>query len=275
MSIVFRWSPEQLDNLVATCDSDGVFPLVERYVPKGSRVLESGCGAARYVRYLKDRGWDITGLELSSETVGMVKRHWPDLDIFQGDAANSAFDDGSFDAVISLGVVEHWHEGPHLALREIYRLLRPGGIAIVTVPCFNSLRRFKHRFCIDEITSLPRALVARVLRKRPMQFNRLQRRFRFAVYPSIGPFFEYRMTTTEFAAEVRGAGLSPIAHQSLGEIDGFFADLNLFGLLVRFRDHRFYTSAVARQLNGIFSRWPFFHCHLQAVVARRPEKTTN
>ena len=136
MTIAFHWDTEDAESLLATCERDGVFPVVTKYFPPGCRVLESGCGLGRYVKYLHDRGWDVVGLEFIRSTVDQVRSIWPELNIELGDVANSSFPDNSFDGIMSLGVVEHWPEGPSRPLREIYRLLKPGGYAIITVPVY-------------------------------------------------------------------------------------------------------------------------------------------
>jgi len=51
------------------------------------------------------------------------------------------FDDSSYGSILALGSVEHDPAGPQKALNEFYRLLRPGGIALITVPYGGSIRR--------------------------------------------------------------------------------------------------------------------------------------
>jgi SAM-dependent methyltransferase len=123
--------------LLATCETDGIFPYIQKYMPAPSKVLESGCGAGRYVKYLADRGWDVIGLEWDQEAVDMIKAYWPEAKAVQGDSANSPFAENTFDGIISLGVIEHWIDGPSAPLHDIYRVLKPGAYAIVTAPCLN------------------------------------------------------------------------------------------------------------------------------------------
>ena len=44
------------------------------------------------------------------------------------------YEDSSISGYLSFGVIEHFIEGPHEALAEAFRVLRPGGIAIITTP---------------------------------------------------------------------------------------------------------------------------------------------
>ncbi len=267
-STVFSWNRDDLQHLLRTCTDDQVSSFVQKYFKPGGRILESGCGLARYVRYLSDRGWVVVGLEISHTTVAMVHDVWPDLYMVQGDSAHCPFPDDCFDGVLSLGVVEHWTQGPEPALREIYRVMRPGGYGIVTVPVLNTIRRLKRTFWIDEVLGLPRAVAATFLKGRALRLTRIAPS-RYAVWPAYGAFFEYRMTTREFSDVVRSVGLQIVEHLPMAEIDGVFHDLNPFGCLVKFRDWRFKASRVALWLNRLLRRRPYTHCHMQAVVVRK------
>jgi SAM-dependent methyltransferase len=55
-----------------------------------------------------------------------------------GDVRSIDSPDGTFDAVYSPGVCEHFEEGPEAILIEARRILRHGGIAVVSTPCFNA-----------------------------------------------------------------------------------------------------------------------------------------
>ena len=269
MSTIFTWRPEEISALLATCEVDDVTPLIHRHFRPGGAVLESGCGLGRFVRYLTDHGYRAIGIEWLHETLRAVGSVWPDLRFVQGDSAGTPFPTASFDAVLSLGLVEHWREGPAAPLRDHYRLLKPGGIAIITVPLHSRVRRFKRALWLDEIFALPRALAKRVLRGTSMHLNRRDDT-PYAVHPPYGPFFEYRLTEGEFLAAVRAAGFEVLAHQPIGNIDGVYHELNPLGLLVRFRNWRFDVTPLGRALNEALSRRPFLHGHMQGVVARKP-----
>jgi SAM-dependent methyltransferase len=269
MSTIFTWDPADIAALLATCERDPVTERIHRHVAPGMRVLESGCGLSRFVRWLTDRGRPTVGLEWSGETLRQVRAVWPDLPLVQGDSARAPFPDASFDALLSLGLVEHWSEGPAAPLRDHLRVLRPGGIAIITVPLLNLVRRVKRMLWFDEVAHLPRAAARRLLRGRSMSMARM-RPGRFAVYPAYGEFYEYRLTPAEFLAEVEQAGFEVLEHAAIGSMDGLYHELNPLETLVRFRDWRLEPSPLARWLEARLASRPFTHSHQQLVVARRP-----
>jgi SAM-dependent methyltransferase len=269
LSVVFQWSESEMQALVATCSRDECLPFLDRYFPPGGRLLESGCGAGRWLRFYADRGYDITGLELSPETVSMVRRVWQDLRIVEGDCAASPFPDDHFDGVLSFGVVEHWEDGPQKPLRDILRVLKPGGKAFITVPCHNKVREFKRAVYWDEFLGSPWSLVAGWLKGSPQPMSRRNARHLFPVYPARGAFHEYRMSPSQFRREVEAAGFEVIEHVPVGHMDGIYHELNPFGRLVAFREWEFFPRAPARWLNRWLSRRPFAHAHMQAIVARK------
>jgi SAM-dependent methyltransferase len=271
VTVIFKWHESDMQAALESCARDEATPIIERHFPRGIRILESGCGIGRWLRFYQDRDRRIIGLEYSRETVEMVKRTWPDLEILEGDCERSPFPDGTFDGVLSFGVVEHWVEGPQGPLREILRVLKPGGKAFISVPCFNSIRRWKRALWWDEVTQAPRALALRILRGTPKPLSRLGRRYLFPVYPAWGAFFEYRMSTTEFRAEVEKAGFEIVEHVPVCAMDGVFHELNPLGLLVGWDGWKFSPRGPARMINRLLSRRPFVHPHMQAIVARRPE----
>ncbi|WP_188192430.1 class I SAM-dependent methyltransferase [Nonomuraea sp. SYSU D8015] len=108
-----------------------------RFVEPGARVLEAGCGMGHFTVAARVLGYRAEGLDWSSETIEELRRRFPEIPWHVGDVRKLECDDGSFDAVYSPGVCEHFEEGPVQILRETQRILRPGGIAIITTPCFN------------------------------------------------------------------------------------------------------------------------------------------
>lgn len=271
MSIIFEWKESEMQALLATCSGDETWPMIQRHFQPGSRLLEAGCGSGRWLRFLTDHGYAITGLEYKRETLQMVRRAWPDLGVVQGDCEGSPFETASFDGVISLGVVEHWVDGPAKPLADLLRVLKPGARALILVPCLNGVRRLKRRLFWDEITEAPKALARRLLKGRRQPLSRLDPRYRFAVFPAWGEFYEYRMTPGQFRAEVEKAGFEVVEHLPAATFDGIYHELNPFGLVVRWENWKFHPTRLALWLHERLKARTFLHPHMQAIIARKPE----
>lgn len=112
-------------------------------LPVGARVLDAGCGLAQTVWGLQKAGFKAYGVDYAPETVSAVRDLVPELDIRLADVRDMPFNDSFFDGVWSLGVIEHFAEGYAPILLEMWRVLKPGGLAFVTVPSLSPLRRAK------------------------------------------------------------------------------------------------------------------------------------
>lgn len=116
-------------------------PVFRTWVPRGSRVLEAGCGLGRFTVAAHALGYRAEGLDWAADTVERLRARFPGIPWHVGDVRELDFPDGTFDAVYSPGVCEHFEEGPGAILAETRRVLRPGGIAVISAPCFNRLLR--------------------------------------------------------------------------------------------------------------------------------------
>jgi SAM-dependent methyltransferase len=109
-----------------------------RWVPIGAKTLEAGCGLGHFTVAADALGYCAEGLDWSGPTIELLRRKFPWIPWHEGDARRLPFPADTFDAVYSPGVCEHFEEGPAAVLAETYRVLRPGGIAVISTPCFNS-----------------------------------------------------------------------------------------------------------------------------------------
>lgn len=271
MSTIFKWDKKDMDALLETCETDGIFPYVKKYMPAPSRVLESGCGAGRYVKYLYDRGWDVVGLEWDQEAVDMIKSYWPECNAVQGDSANSPFKDNSFDGVISLGVIEHWIDGPQAPLKDIYRILKPGGTAIITAPCLNTVRKVKKATWWNELVT-ERKATKNWRKNNGAKPNRTNQDFLYWPYPTYGEFFEYRFTKKQFYDEIKKTGFDIVEHQPIAIIDGLYHELNPGKKIVKYEDRQFKVSPAGKVLHKALSAAPFTYTHHQLAIVVKPGK---
>ena len=114
-----------------------------RYLPKTGKIIEAGCGLAQYVLALHKRGYDIEGVDFSTETVNAVRYLRPDIPIRVGDVCHLDVPENHYSGYISLGVMEHRHAGAEPFLEEAYRVIRPEGVALISVPQMHPLRKLK------------------------------------------------------------------------------------------------------------------------------------
>src|SRR5712692_1788170 len=100
----------------------------------GLRVLEIGCGLGIDGAQFAKAGADYTGVDLTDAAVELARKHFELLGLRSNfrtaDAENLDFVDDSFDLVYSHGVLHHTPDTA-LAVREIHRVLKPGGRASV------------------------------------------------------------------------------------------------------------------------------------------------
>jgi SAM-dependent methyltransferase len=101
-------------------------------VPKTGSCLEIGPGRGRWTRRLLELGLEVTGIDISERAVETLRRSFPGCRFFAGSAAELPVETASVDVVSSVVVLLHLPpEAKAAAIREIGRVLRPGGHAIL------------------------------------------------------------------------------------------------------------------------------------------------
>jgi SAM-dependent methyltransferase len=106
----------------------GYYRDVTHNFPSGARILDVGCGSA----WLADHFDDYTGIDASPEAVRAAQAKG--RAVVEGDLAQPLpFEDAAFDGVVLKDVLEHLQE-PVLAVREVRRVLRPGGMVFASSP---------------------------------------------------------------------------------------------------------------------------------------------
>jgi SAM-dependent methyltransferase len=105
-------------------------------LPARARILDAGCGSGRNMVDLARRG-TVTGIELSDASVALACDRGAG-EVVAGSVMQMPFASDSFDLGVCLDVIEHLEDDLG-ALRELRRVIVPGGVLLVTVPAYQWL----------------------------------------------------------------------------------------------------------------------------------------
>jgi dolichol-phosphate mannosyltransferase len=104
----------------------------------GRRLLDVGCAAGFLLEAARERGWSVAGVEVSRHAVEFAREHLGQEPIHNGDLESARFQEAAFDCITMLDVIEHASD-PVRLLREAARVLKPGGVLLLSAPNVASL----------------------------------------------------------------------------------------------------------------------------------------
>lgn len=130
---------------------------------KSGRLMDIGAGSGLMLKYFKDLGYEVSGIELDSTLVAKMKKDsdLKGLSIEQGDITKLKGKE-QFDVVINNDVIEHI-EDDRKAIKNLWSYVKPGGMLVVTVPAHSFLysqrdkdwghfRRYDRRDLVQKMT---------------------------------------------------------------------------------------------------------------------------
>jgi SAM-dependent methyltransferase len=139
------------------------FALLDAALPHGlgqhARILDAGCGTGRNLLHLAPRG-RAYGVDISPEALRFCRQRG--VSVARASLLALPFGDASFDLVTAFDVLYHrWVEDDLRAIRELARVLRPGGLLLVREPALGALRgahdeavHTRHRYTRAELVGL-------------------------------------------------------------------------------------------------------------------------
>ncbi|MGE4220622.1 MAG: class I SAM-dependent methyltransferase [Alphaproteobacteria bacterium] len=207
---------ETLAAQVDACDRYELASLFLHCFAERQPVLEAGCGSGRWCAWLQRRGIRCDGVDWSQELCDRAAQEIPGARFFACDMSAVPVPDGAYGGIVALGSIEHTLEGPSAALREFRRLLRPGGVAVITMPYGSPLRRLAAPAARLMLAFRASPLLRRLFGKRVggVSLAVARRMPRRAWGPQFGYgedgwfFYEYRFNKTQARAFLGEAGLA-------------------------------------------------------------------
>lgn len=208
------------------------------YLNKSGIHLEAGSGLSAVVITLRKMGYNVLGLDYAEKALRTSHAYDATLPLLVGDVHALPHATNSLDSYLSFGVLEHFEHGMSPALAEAFRILKPGGILVLTIPYPNIVNRY----------------VA------------WRRKIRGVTVLNDDDFYESTYTREALVQNVTQVGFK------LETVQPTSHSYTLWGIGGPFRAKGYYqTSPLAETLGSILSRilpWAFNFSTL--VVARKP-----
>jgi len=116
-------------------DLDTQVRLLDANSRLGGTVLDVGCGTGALTLRLASSGYQVTGVDISTEMLSQLARRAKKLDVslVEADIFALPFPESSFDAAVSRWVLPHFSDWG-AAVREVSRVLQPGGVFVFDFP---------------------------------------------------------------------------------------------------------------------------------------------
>ncbi len=108
-----------------------------KYITNGRRILDIGCGDAKYFIKLTDKFEEFYGVEFSKVHFDIAREIFSKANYVVADGNELPFKDSSFDTIISFGAFEH-NDDIDLIFKQCYRILNKNGFLMFSVPNYVS-----------------------------------------------------------------------------------------------------------------------------------------
>jgi SAM-dependent methyltransferase len=195
--------------------------LVDRHFDRKGKVLVIGCGGGREALALGDQDFAVEGIDLQPQMIERARQNAARMNkpvTFRVmDACRLDFTAGSFDYALMFGSILTnipFRENRLAALREVRRILKPGGIMMLNSPSRNS--RLKYRAYFALVNGWRR------WKKKWLGVTALEAGDRFGIHVSgarsRGWAYFHMYAMAELLADLKEAGLTPIDYRSRKDI---------------------------------------------------------
>jgi ubiquinone/menaquinone biosynthesis C-methylase UbiE len=112
-------------------------PYIDKFINTiqfNAKILDIGCGPGTFSRYLKEKGFDVKGIDLSEEMLHIAENKLPDIKFKLMDMRQISYPDESFDGLFAAYSLIHIpSEEAHDTLEGFHRILKPAGKIMIIV----------------------------------------------------------------------------------------------------------------------------------------------
>lgn len=247
-----RWASIPADKPM---ENPSVYPLKYAELTISDRtgtILEAGCGAGRILRYYKDRGYSIVGMDYIEAAVDKLRAADPELQVAVGDITRLSYRDSSFRTLLAFGLYHNLRgEALDRAMGETFRVLEPGGRVCASFRADNLQTRLTD-WLADYRAGKAARMGAREFHKLNLTRSEYENLFRRAGFMVEKTFPVENMPILYKFALFRSR-LHKIFDESLARKEGYL--LSPLG------------SIIQRSLMRLF---PYQFCNILVVIARKP-----
>jgi len=122
--------------------------LFDNYLAEGEKILDLGCGNGRWLELFRKKKVDYIGVDFSERLIEIAKRNYPQTKFQTADVLNLPFPSDYFDKIYNIAVLHHIpsEELRRQSLEEAKRILKPGGVLILTVWKFHDKKKLSLLF---------------------------------------------------------------------------------------------------------------------------------
>jgi SAM-dependent methyltransferase len=234
-----------LSKQIQDCDSYELAPLFLDLFSQSQPVLEAGCGSGRWCGWLHAHGIAADGVDWSRALCDRANAEMPACRFYARDMADTGLPANSYGGLMALGSIEHAAAGPQKALAEFYRLLRPKGVAVITVPYGGQIRIAAQALIKPLQAARSAPILRRLAGKAPLEpsacsLAQARRETvaawhpQFALNPNGWSFYEYQFNHHQLDPFITAAGFTILRRFTEFPDQGI---LHTFGRLAATWDH--------------------------------------
>jgi SAM-dependent methyltransferase len=156
-------------------------PWLDACSPPATCILDAGCGPGGNGAWLATHG-TVMGVDLALEALEFVRSRRPETAPVRSQLGELPFADGSFDVAVAITVLYSVPDDVQ-AIRELARVLRPGGVVMVVEPAFEALRR-AHDRTVHGLRRYRRKELARLFEQPGLRVRRSTYAYSFLAPPA-------------------------------------------------------------------------------------------